>query len=111
MNPSPSIPSASLAQNLCDELRCFAPFAEMALADVEAFVLLARQSYYAPGETLLQPADGPVARLLFLRRGSVAGGRLCSHTDARRSQEKKDREDNNPICIDLHVEPPASLFQ
>ena len=46
----------------------------MAVADVEAFVLLARQTYYAPGETLLQPADGPVARLLFLRRGSVAGG-------------------------------------
>jgi CBS domain-containing protein len=74
MNPSELIPSASLAQNLCDELRRFAPFAQMALADVEAFVLLARQSYYAPGEILLQPADGPVARLLFLRRGSVAGG-------------------------------------
>jgi CBS domain-containing protein len=75
MNPSPSTtPSTSLAQNLGDELQRFAPFAQMARAEVEAFVLLARQSYYAPGETLLWPADGPVARLLFLRRGSVAGG-------------------------------------
>ncbi len=74
MKPSESTPSASLVQNLSGELRRFAPFAQMAVADVEAFVLLARQTYYAPGETLLQPADGPVARLLFLRRGSVAGG-------------------------------------
>lgn len=76
MNPSESAasPSASLVQNLCDELRRFAPFAQMDLADVEAFVRLARQTYYAPGETLMQPADGPVTRLLFVRRGSVAGG-------------------------------------
>jgi CBS domain-containing protein len=74
MNPSESTPAASLAQNLRDELQRFAPFAQMAAADVEAFVCLARQTYYAPGETLLQPADGPVTRLLFLRRGSVAGG-------------------------------------
>jgi CBS domain-containing protein len=76
MNPSESAPSpsASLVQNLCHELRRFAPFAQMGVADVEAFVRLARQTYYAPGETLLQPADGPVARLLFLRRGSVTGG-------------------------------------
>lgn len=76
MNPSESAlsPSASLVQNLCDELRRFAPFAQMDVDDVEAFVRLARQTYYAPGETLLQPGDGPVARLLFLRRGSVAGG-------------------------------------
>jgi CBS domain-containing protein len=67
-------PAVSLAQNLCAELQRFAPFAQMAAADVEAFVLLARQTYYAPGEALLQPGDGPVSRLLYLRRGSVAGG-------------------------------------
>ena len=74
MNPSDATPSASLVQNLCDELQRFAPFAGMAVADVQAFVLLACQTYYAPGETLLRPADGPVTRLLFLRRGSIAGG-------------------------------------
>ncbi len=67
-------PAASLVRNLCAELQRFAPFAQMAAADVEALVLLARQAYYAPGEALLQPADGPVSRLLYLRRGSVAGG-------------------------------------
>jgi CBS domain-containing protein len=67
-------PAAGLVKNLCAELQRFAPFAQMAAADVEAFVTLARQTYYAPGEPLLQPADGPVSRLLYLRRGSVAGG-------------------------------------
>ena len=46
----------------------------MAQADVEAFVSLASECYYAPGETVLRPADGPVSRLLLLRRGQVAGG-------------------------------------
>jgi len=68
------VPATSLVKNLCGELRRFTPFAQMAAADVEAFVMLARQTYYAPGETLLHPADGPVSRLLFLRRGNVAGG-------------------------------------
>jgi len=74
MSDSESIPAASLLSQLRGELQRCAPFAQMAAADVEAFVRLARQAYYAPGETLLQPADGPVSRLLFLRRGSVAGG-------------------------------------
>ena len=74
VNPEGSTPSVGLVHNLCAELRRFAPFASMADDDVDAFVRLTRESYYAPGETLLQPADGPVSRLLFLRRGSVAGG-------------------------------------
>ena len=74
-DPGPDpVPAASLVRQLGDELRRFAPFARMAPAEVEAFVALARQSYHAPGETLLHPDDGPVSRLLFLRRGSVAGG-------------------------------------
>ncbi len=74
MFPSEHSPAVSLVNNLCAELQQHAPFSQMAAADVEAFVRLSRQTYYAPGETLLQPGDGPVSRLLFLRRGSVAGG-------------------------------------
>ena len=74
MSATELTPAASLVNNLCVELQRFAPFAQMAVADVEAFVLLARLGYYAPGETILKPADGPVSRLLYLRRGSVAGG-------------------------------------
>ena len=74
MPSSQSTPAAGLIHNLRAELQRHAPFAQMAVADVEAFVALAREAYYAPGETVLQPADGPVPRLLFLRSGSVAGG-------------------------------------
>lgn len=74
MTATEPTPAASLVRHLCAELQHFAPFAQMPAAEVEAFVLLARQTYYAPGEALLQPADGPVSRLLYLRRGSVAGG-------------------------------------
>jgi CBS domain-containing protein len=74
MPPSEHQPATSLVHNLCAELQRYAPFAQMAADDVQAFVGLARESYFAPGETVLQPQDGPVSRLLFLRRGSVAGG-------------------------------------
>jgi hypothetical protein len=65
--------AASPVPHLCAELQCFAAFAQMAATDVEALVLLARQTWYAPGEALRQSADGPVSRLLYQRRGSVAG--------------------------------------
>jgi CBS domain-containing protein len=74
MSDAEHSPAASLVKALRGELQRHAPFGQMAEADVDAFILQARQTYYAPGETVLQPADGAVARLLLLRRGSVAGG-------------------------------------
>ncbi|MBI5719883.1 MAG: CBS domain-containing protein [Burkholderiales bacterium] len=44
----------------------------MAAADVGRFILAARQTYYAPGEIVASPADGPAPRLLFIRRGAVS---------------------------------------
>lgn len=74
--PTPEpVPAATLLQQLAAELRAHAPFSQMAAADVEAFVAASRQAYYSPGETVLQPADGPAPRLLFIRRGAVVGRR------------------------------------
>jgi CBS domain-containing protein len=64
-------PSASLLANLRDELQRFVPFTRMVPAHVEALVRAARQSYYAPGETLLDPAAGPAKDLFIVRRGHV----------------------------------------
>jgi CBS domain-containing protein len=65
-------PAGQLLSQLCAELRAHAPFAQMDAADVARFVAAARQSYYAPGETVLSPADGPAPRLIFIRRGAVS---------------------------------------
>ncbi len=82
-DPHPSGPSASpvtgppgstLAQ-WADEVRAHAPFAQMSAADVMAFVQAARPCHYAPDEAVMQPADGPASRLLFIRRGAVSGRR------------------------------------
>jgi CBS domain-containing protein len=72
--PGP-VPAATLLQQLAAELRAHPPFAQMDAADVEAFVAASQQTYYAPGETVLQPADGPAPRLLFIRRGAVVARR------------------------------------
>jgi CBS domain-containing protein len=74
VNASEHTPSSSLVSNLRAELQRHSPFRQMAAEHVDAFVAAARQTYYAPGETVLQPGDGPASRLLCIRRGSVRGG-------------------------------------
>ncbi|HYN59314.1 MAG TPA: DUF294 nucleotidyltransferase-like domain-containing protein [Rubrivivax sp.] len=74
MNPNEHSPAASLAFNLRAELQRFSPFRQMSAQHVDAFVMAARQTYYAPDETILRPDDGPVERVCYVRRGSVAGG-------------------------------------
>lgn len=68
-------PSGSLLANLSAELRRHPPFNEMEPAHVSAFVAASRQAYYAPGETVVAPEQGPARELFFIRRGAVTGKR------------------------------------
>ena len=67
----PTSPSPSLMEALAAELVRYAPFSQMESASVEAFVARSRQAYFAPGERILAPADGPSTSVHFIRRGSV----------------------------------------
>lgn len=49
------------------------PFAQMDDAAIDFFLAHAQQRCYAPGETLVAPADGPVAHLFYIRQGAVRG--------------------------------------
>ena len=49
------------------------PFAQMESTHVDGFIAASQLAYYAPGEVVLQPEDGPVDQLLCIRDGSVAG--------------------------------------
>lgn len=71
-------PSASLLDQLAAELVRFPPFDEMEVAHVRAFVEASRQAYFAPGEALVRPEDGPAGELFFIRRGTVVGKRGLS---------------------------------
>ncbi len=71
--PSPSQPSGSLLAGLRTELMRHVPFAQMHAAHVERFIGAAEQVYYAPGETVLSPADGAPTHLICIRRGHVTG--------------------------------------
>ena len=66
-------PSGSLVGNLRGELMRYAPFAQMAPEHVDRFVAAARMAYYAPAETMLEPASGPVERLYYVRQGRITG--------------------------------------
>ena len=63
--------STSLLSQMRSELMRYVPFARMDAAQVDAFVAAAEQLYFAPGETVLQPEDGVVQRLLWIRSGAV----------------------------------------
>ena len=66
-------PAPSQVAQLGAELRRHLPFSSMAVAEVEAFVATARQTRYAPDQTVLAPSDGPVQRLFVIQRGAVGG--------------------------------------
>ena len=65
-------PSRSLLTGLDAELASQAPFSQMTPEHRQRFLLAASQSYFAPGETVLSPANGPVQHLFYVRRGAVA---------------------------------------
>lgn len=66
-------PSPSLLANLRQELARMPPFAQMDDAAIDFFLTHAEQRYFAPGETLVAPGDGPVAELFYIRSGAVRG--------------------------------------
>jgi CBS domain-containing protein len=68
-------PSPAMVANLRAELMRFAPFAQMAPAHVDRFVVGSAECYYAPGEVVLDPSHGTVTQLWLIRRGSVSGRR------------------------------------
>lgn len=68
-------PSSSLLANLRQELGRYTPFSEMAAADLDDFLSHAQQQYFAPGETLVEPASGVVTQLFYIRQGAVTGKR------------------------------------
>lgn len=74
LNPALT-PSASLLANLRQELVRYMPFSQMPTAELDFFLTRSQQQYFAPGETLMEPAGGPVQHLLFIRQGAVSGKR------------------------------------
>ncbi len=72
-NPIHSQPASSLIAQLVKELSANAPFDQMADAHVRRFVSGSEQRYFALGERVMSPTDGPAQHLLFVRRGSVSG--------------------------------------
>ncbi len=68
-------PSSSLLANLRQELMRHPPFAQMQAGAVDYFLSHSRQNYFAPDEILLDPDNGLVNELFFIRQGAVIGER------------------------------------
>ena len=68
---SPTTPSTQLLGNLQLQLTRHAPFAQMRSEHVAEFLASAQEAYFAPGEVLLAPSDGPCQSLICLRQGAV----------------------------------------
>ena len=71
----PSI-SYSLVQNLRQQLMRVLPFSQMAEEDIDFFLRHSVESYFAPQEVILSPADGVPKTLYLIRQGRVSGRRL-----------------------------------
>ena len=69
------VPSPSLLANFRQELTRHPPFAQMEPSAIDFFLTHCEQRYFAPAEVLVQPSDGEVEQLFFIRQGSVTGVR------------------------------------
>ncbi|MDP3761724.1 MAG: DUF294 nucleotidyltransferase-like domain-containing protein [Ramlibacter sp.] len=69
------VPSPSLLANFRQELTRHPPFAQMEPAAIDFFLTHCEQRYFAPGEVLVEPPDGEVRHVFFIRQGSVTGVR------------------------------------
>jgi CBS domain-containing protein len=87
---STASPAASLVEHLRQELMRFVPFSQMDPAHVDRFVAASSQCYYEPGELVLEPGQGVVQRLLFIRRGSISGRRGSDEREAAHEHEAGD---------------------
>ncbi len=70
---SAQMPSPSLLANFRRELERHAPFAQMEPAALDFFLTHCEQRYYAVGDVLVEPADGAVREIFFIRQGVVIG--------------------------------------
>ncbi len=68
-------PSASLLANMRGELARNTPFSEMSAQDLDFFLTRSAQRYFAPGEILVEPVNGIVQQLFFIRQGAVTSER------------------------------------
>ena len=66
-------PSQTLRSHLRAQLQRHEPFSRLSAASLDALLAGVRESYHAPGEVVLGPADGPVRHLRWIRRGAVRG--------------------------------------
>ncbi len=66
-------PPPGLLAALRPDLVRHTPFTQMMPAAVDFFLAHSEQRYYAPGETLVAPANGPVEEIFFVRQGAVTG--------------------------------------
>lgn len=75
MAEAASTPSPGLVEQLRREMQRFLPFSQMAPEHLDLLVVQSTQAYFAPGEQVLAPEDGPPQHLYYLRQGAVTGRR------------------------------------
>ena len=68
-------PAPTLLASLRSQLRGHAPFAQMSEADLDQLIRAAPIAYFAPGERLAAPDDGPARTCFIVRQGRVRGTR------------------------------------
>ncbi len=101
-------PSPSLLGNLRTELMRHVPFAQMQPAHVDQFLSACTQAYYAPGETVLAPADGAPAHLIYIRQGHITG-RVGG--DDKAPGFEYDAGDIFPVGAVMGTRPVAATYQ
>jgi CBS domain-containing protein len=81
MSQVPLSPSPNLLRLLSLQLMRHPPFSAMDGWHVQQLLSAASERYFAPGETVLSPADGVIDQVFLVRQGEVIGHRSGSGFD------------------------------
>lgn len=71
--PGNSNPSGQMLDFIKQKLVRHAPFSEIPLRDLDCLLVGCAQTYFAPGEVIVQPQDGPPQFLYYVEKGSTVG--------------------------------------
>ncbi|HEX4855897.1 MAG TPA: DUF294 nucleotidyltransferase-like domain-containing protein [Limnobacter sp.] len=68
-----SSPSGQMLEYIRQRLARHAPFSEIPPQDLDCLLAGCAETYFAPGEVIVQPQDGPPRYLYYVEKGSTVG--------------------------------------
>ena len=101
MPPTSQRVSGSNIRALMEFLRHYAPFSHMEAAHLALFVETSELHYFADGEVVIRPEDGPAERFFVVKQGRIRGERPSARDQQSRTGVEPKEEPGIEITFEI----------